>query len=90
MIWSLSFRVKVLYFWQSNLETHKSKAQRGRQVAKVVELGNQENKLGDLAKRWSGINNKQTEIKLVQVANQREIKTYILQLHPAFRGSDKT
>ena len=77
MIWSLSFKVKVLYVQWSNLETHTSKAKKGRQVAKVVKLRKQENKLGDLAKRWSGINNKQTEMKLVQVANQRKLNVYI-------------
>jgi hypothetical protein len=33
-----------------------SKAKKGRQVAKVVELNKQENKLGDLAERRSDIN----------------------------------
>jgi hypothetical protein len=66
-----------------------SKAKKGRQVAKVVELRKQENKLSDLAKGWSDINKQANQNKTCSGSKPKQTK-YILQLHPAYRGSDKT
>jgi hypothetical protein len=66
-----------------------SKAEKGRQVAKVVELRKQENKLDNLAKRWSGINKQANRNKTCSGSKPKQME-YILQLHPAYRGSDET